>query len=167
MRVAVGGGRPYAGFCVWRFVAPLSRTKQTAYTHEPNAIRITESRLPNRKKRTHLCRPSTECLFCNRVSFLGDTNSTVRPLTMARRPALQNSLRAVFLSNPFAFTQFRTLLCNGASATPLRSIVSALFPRQRRVGVMTIFPPTVFRIFFQVRYALTPLFATLTKTAGV
>ena len=28
-------------------------------------------------------------------------------------------------------------------------------------------PPTIFRLSFQAPYALSPLFATLTKTAGV
>src|SRR5690348_15431757 len=52
-----------------------------------------------------------------------------------RRPALEDVPRGVFSSNPFDFMQFRTLLRNGALATPLESIASALFSMQRRVGV--------------------------------
>lgn len=59
---------------------------------------------------------------------------------MPRLPALENLARDVCLSNVFTFRQFRTLfypersrgVCNGALATPLPSITSALFPMQRK-----------------------------------
>src|SRR5690242_18900538 len=49
-----------------------------------------------------------------------------------RRYVLQNTLSVVCSSNAFIFSQFRTLLRNGALATPFPSITSALFPVQRR-----------------------------------
>ena len=49
-----------------------------------------------------------------------------------RRPVLQNPLREVCVSNLFLLMRFRTLWGNGALATPLQSIASALFPVQRR-----------------------------------
>src|SRR5262245_43100853 len=40
-------------------------------------------------------------------------------------------------------------------------------PKFTPKGTSRLCEPTIFRTFFQVPYALSPLFATLTKTAGV
>src|SRR5438445_3453838 len=71
----------------------------------------------------------------------------------SRRPALQNPSRKVCASNPSLFKRFRTLARNGALATPLQSIVSALFPMQRRgypfISTHTR-PPSTFYKFFRI-----------------
>lgn len=55
---------------------------------------------------------------------------------MSRRLGLENHLGNVCFSNALVFIQFRTLLRNGALATPLPSITSALFAVQRRGAVV-------------------------------
>src|SRR2546426_3488928 len=71
----------------------------------------------------------------------------------SRRPALQNPSRKVCASNPSLFKRCRTLARNGALATPLQSIVSALFPMQQR-GYPFISthsrPPSTFYKFFRI-----------------
>jgi hypothetical protein len=103
----------------------------------------------------------------------------------------------------FPFIHFRTLFRNGALPTPFPSIVCALFPVQRRVGVSALLLSSSLPYILPKRLSdedsrperaqrskdlstrrqiifinghttrqvyclvLTPLFATLTKTAGV
>ena len=51
-----------------------------------------------------------------------------------RRSFHQNPSSVVCTSNAFVLKRFRTLLRNGAIASPFPSITCALFPVQRRVG---------------------------------
>src|SRR2546421_6094566 len=56
----------------------------------------------------------------------------------------------------------------GCSVSPTLSVFSASIPLCPLIPVPHLLPSSsIFRIFFQVPYPATPLFATLTKTAGV
>src|SRR5579864_5052318 len=88
----------------------------------------------------HPCASPAHPSFMQRTLF-------VYPLSFHPLPHSFSQRRA---SNPFSINRLRTLS---------RSTEGG--------GCPPSFYPPVFRIFFQVPYALSPLFATLTKTAGV
>src|SRR5579864_2645504 len=88
----------------------------------------------------HPCASPAHPSFMQRTLF-------VYPLSFHPLPHSFSQRRA---SNPFSINRLRTLS---------RSTEGG--------GCPPSFYPPVFRILFQVPYALTPLFATLTKTAGV
>jgi hypothetical protein len=86
-----------------------------------------------------------------------------------RRPPIQNPLKEVRPSNLCFFSKLRTLWCNGALATLLESVVSALFPMRRRV-----YPPRRFAYplkssvvkVYPKKAIYLPLESTLTKNPG-
>ena len=80
---------------------------------------------------------------------------------MSRRPVLPDASRELFPSNPFTFTLLRTLSQQEARLTLFSSIASALFAQNTGGGVGHAMVASI------LPYTLSPLFATLTKTAGV
>ncbi len=75
------------------------------------------------------------------------------PIRLRRSPLTVLFAKCTAFFIPCVFIYFRTLCRNGALPSPLPSTTSALFPMQRRVGVLPGLPP-VFHIFFQVTYIL-------------
>ncbi len=90
---------------------------------------------------------------------------------MSRRPTLPDASRELFPSNPFAFTQFRTLLRNGAHLTRFPSITSALFPMQRRgvplfCSLPSAFCLALFALCHLLRFQVVPNCPIAIRNAG-
>ena len=99
------------------------------------------------------------CLLIFTLSFEGPTSpslvsSSIRPVCTLPLPCFQQ-LATIKLCNTFVLITIRIA---GGGSTPFG---------RRRSPNKPLRPPTKFRIFFQVPYALSPLFATLTKTTRV
>src|SRR6266481_3294807 len=101
--------------------------------------------------------PACSAMCPRRAVLLIPSSGALRPISLQ-------------IPNPFSFTLLRTLLHREKLNSFIFKLFRTLCPKTLGVGgapSSSYLTTSIFRILFQVPYALTPFVATLTKTAGV